>query len=638
MSLKEITFQEDYRTGQDDILNSLFRSSLREATSYWRAVGYFSSSALEAFGEPLDEFVKRNGSIKLITSVELTEDDYAAIEKGLSHQEVSESRIEQIIDEEFVAGIGNGVSRLAALLEIGRLEIQIAIPKKGRGIYHEKVGVFFDGEEYVAFSGSSNESKNAFENNYECIDVYPSWEIPSRALRKRRHFMDLWENNDPGAEVFPFPEAAKRKLIRINKSQGKGPSKSKVEDDQEGQDEDTKNKWRHQDKAVSEFLKYERGVLNMATGTGKTRTALKIITELFRRDLIDTIIISTDGTDLLDQWYREILLWREHIPEGLVAYRHYSSFHGTEDYALEPRGAILLASRLQLSRALTGISDTIGYRMLLVHDEVHRLGSTGNIHNLAGQSDNIRFRLGLSATPEREYDQEGNEFIEKHIGPVIYEFDLKEAVKRGILTGFNYHPLTYVLTEEDKKRVTAVYARQKARAEEGNPMSPEEIATAIAFVYKTSPAKIPIFDDYIKTHPNLLKRCIVFVETMEYGEDILQLIHNYRPDFHTYYSGEDSATLNRFARGELECLITCHRLSEGIDIQSLNTVILFSATRGRLETIQRMGRCLRVNPLDQDKIADIIDFIRKDNLPGEPNTDELRRDWLVDLSKTQREE
>ncbi len=195
MSLKQISYQEDYRTGQDDILNSLFRPSLRESTSYWRAVGYFSSSVFEAFGEPLDEFVKRNGSIKLITSVELTEDDYAAIEKGLSHQEVTKSRIEQIINEEFVSGIGNGASRLAALLEIGRLEIQIAIPKKGRGIYHEKVGVFFDHEEYVAFSGSSNESKNAFENNYECIDVYPSWEIPSRALRKRKYFIDLWENS-----------------------------------------------------------------------------------------------------------------------------------------------------------------------------------------------------------------------------------------------------------------------------------------------------------------------------------------------------------------------------------------------------------------------------------------------------------
>ena len=153
-------------------------------------------------------------------------------------------------------------------------------------------------------------------------------------------------------------------------------------------------------------------------------------------------------------------------------------------------------------------------RMHWVDDEVDGLGSSGNTDNPGGWSNDIRFRLGLSATAEREDDQEGNKFIEEHIGPVIFEFDLKDAIKRGILTGFNYHPLSYNLTEDDKKRVSAVYARQKARAEEGNPMSTEEFAMAIALVYKTSPAKTPIFDEFIRTRQYLLKRCIWFVETL----------------------------------------------------------------------------------------------------------------------------
>lgn len=639
MSLRKIKYQEDYRSGQDNVLDDFFRPSLREATTYWRAVGYFSSSALEAFGEPLDEFVKRNGVIRLITSVELTEQDLNAIENGLNKREISENRINQIIVEQFTQGVGNGVSRLVSLLKIGRLEIKIAVPKIGTGIYHEKVGIFFDESNYVAFSGSSNESRNAFRNNYECIDVYPSWEIPSRASRKLEHFEKLWNNFDQGAEVYSFSEAARQKLIRICQRFSEGGHKGLGNGDNPDQDdENQKRKWRHQDQAVKKFLECERGVLNMATGTGKTRTALKIMTELFKRDAIDTIVISTDGTDLLDQWYREILAWRQYIPKDLAIFRHYGTNHGIEDYALDPYNTVLLASRLQLSRALTNIEANKANRMLLVHDEVHRLGSGGNVNNLAGLSNNIRFRLGLSATPEREYDQEGNKFIEDHIGPVIFEFDLKEAIKRGILTRFNYHPLSYYLTKDDKKRISAVYARQKARAKEGNPMSSEEMATAIAFIYKTSLAKIPIFDKFIKIHQHLLKRCIVFVETMEYGDDILHLIHKLRPDFHTYFSGEDSSTLQRFARGELECLITCHRLSEGIDIQSLNTVVLFSATRGRLETIQRMGRCLRVNPQNPKKIADVIDFIRIDDSTAESNTDELRRDWLSDLSQTQQEE
>ena len=82
------------------------------------------------------------------------------------------------------------------------------------------------------------------------------------------------------------------------------------------------------------------------------------------------------------------------------------------------------------------------------------------------------------------------------------------------------------------------------------------------------------------------------METREYGDEVLRIVHQYRHDFHTYYAEEDFSTLKRFANGDIECLLTCHRLSEGIDIRSLETVILFSSARARLETIERMGRCL----------------------------------------------
>lgn len=98
---------------------------------------------------------------------------------------------------------------------MGRLEIRIAVPKTGTGIYHEKIGLFFDDKDFVAFTGSSNESHNAFVNNRECIDVYPSWDSVSRAARKREHFEALWNRTDQGVEVYSFPDAAKKKLLRV---------------------------------------------------------------------------------------------------------------------------------------------------------------------------------------------------------------------------------------------------------------------------------------------------------------------------------------------------------------------------------------------------------------------------------------
>jgi superfamily II DNA or RNA helicase/HKD family nuclease len=625
MSLRDIEYQEDYRSGYDNIVEDFFRPSLAQAEAYWRAVGYFSSSALESFGAPLGDFIKNGGYIRLITSVELSHGDLEAIQNGISKQDICAQRLGQIIEVDFADGVGDGTVRLVRLLELGRLEIQIAVPKTGTGIYHEKIGLFWDGEDYVAFTGSSNESRNAFENNRECVDVYPSWTSTVRAPRKRRHFEDLWERNDKGVDVYSFPDAVRQKLIRVCGEWEAGHRRRK----QEGREK--LNKWRHQDDALEEFLASERGVLNMATGTGKTRTSLKILRALYDRNDIDTVIVSTDGNDLLDQWYAELLGIRKDI--GAKVFRHYKSARETQDFLLEPRSAIFLVSREPLASALRQLPAEIGQRTLLIHDEVHGLGSPGNRARLGGLSDNIRFRLGLSATPEREYDDEGNAFLSEHIGPELVRFELDDAIRREILAPFDYFPLFYELTSEDRQRVRDVYKRQAARASAGNPMSDEEVWIEIARVYKTSRAKLPIFDNFIRKNQHLLERCIVFVETQEYGDEVLEIIHKYRSDFHTYFSGEESETLKRFARGELECLITCHRVSEGIDIRSLNSVILFSSARARLETIQRMGRCLRTDPDNPEKVASIVDFIRHSDEEGEQNADEERAEWLTGLSK-----
>jgi superfamily II DNA or RNA helicase len=264
-------------------------------------------------------------------------------------------------------------------------------------------------------------------------------------------------------------------------------------------------------------------------------------------------------------------------------------------------------------------------KTLLIHDEVHQLGSPGNRASLSGLSDNVRYRLGLSATPEREYDTEGTQFIEQHVGPVIFSFGLADAIRRRILSPFNYYPLEYRPDDNDRQRLQDVYRRAQARKLAGDPMPKEEIWIALAKVHKTSLAKLPVFAAFLKDHARILERSIIFVETREYGDEVLQIVHRYRHDFHTYYTGEESETLRRFAIGELECLLTCHRLSEGIDIKSIRSVILFSSARTPLETIQRMGRCLRIDPDQPAKRANVVDFIKISG-PFEGTDDPERED------------
>ncbi|MGB1250465.1 MAG: DEAD/DEAH box helicase family protein [Candidatus Promineifilaceae bacterium] len=627
MGLREIDYREDYRSGEANVLKDFFFPSFNHANQYWRAVGYFSSSALELFGKHLYDFAKRGGTIRLVTSVELNEADVKAIEEGLSSQIVCEQRIEEIMEQEFADGMGDGVALLGSLLKTNRLEIQIALPAHGRGIYHEKIGLFFDQDDYIAFSGSTNESRNAFEYNLECIDVFTSWDSQSRTERKKQYFERLWGNKASGAIVFSFPDAAKQKLIRI--SEQFSPRRKP---------QDTSNKWRHQEEAKRIFLQHERGILNMATGTGKTRTALNITQTLFENDQIDTVIVSTHGTDLLKQWYKQLLDLRGKVDRRLRVYRQYDGTREIQNFNLNQRNAILLVSRSSIRSALKGLGDAKSQRTLLIHDEVHGLGSMGNRENLGGLSDNIRYRLGLSATPERKYDSDGNAFVETHIGPVIFSFGLQEAIQRQILAPFQYIPLDYSLTDEDRNKLQRIHANKAYQEKIGAPVPEERVWMDIAKVYKLSQAKLPIFAEFITENVQMLERCIIFVEEMAYGGQILDIVHRHRTDFHTYFSGEDAETLRRFATGELECLITCHRLSEGIDIRSLNNVILLASNRANLETIQRIGRCLRTDPQNSDKVANVVDFIRNhENDNPQPNSDERRRDWLVELARVRPE-
>ena len=162
MSLRDLHYKPDYRSGYDNPVDDFFRPSLSNANQYWRAVGYFSSSALESFGSPLGEFLTRDAHIRLVTSVELSAADLQAIEAGTGKKDICTRRIEEIIAADFADGVGDGTARLARLLELGRLEIRIAVPHTGTGLYHEKIGLFFDDTDFVTFTGSSNESRNAW--------------------------------------------------------------------------------------------------------------------------------------------------------------------------------------------------------------------------------------------------------------------------------------------------------------------------------------------------------------------------------------------------------------------------------------------------------------------------------------------
>ena len=365
----------------------------------------------------------------------------------------------------------------------------------------------------------------------------------------------------------------------------------------------------------------------MATGTGKTRTALRIASYLLSSGEISGLIVSAAGNDLLDQWGREIRGTAE--LSRLVLYRHYGGYHDIGRYTLSLQDSVLLCSRQalpDLRRSLPAGSPSI----LIVQDEVHGLGSPRMRRELTGFHEKFSYALGLSATPERDYDEEGNSFIRDEIGPVIFSFGLDEAIRNKILCPFSYSAVEYDLTDGDRRRLQQVFARKEAAARAGQPWPEEKLYLELSRVYKTAEEKPSRFRELIRGDPGVLQSSIIFVETKELGESLLDAIGFATSAYSTYFDDDPKERLEELSSGDLDCLVCCKRLSEGIDIRHLRNVVLVSSDKGRLQTIQHIGRTLRIDPESPQKIAQVTDFTWRD-APAD-HADTQRREWLEWLS------
>ena len=536
------------------------------------------------------------------------------------------------------------------LIATETLELKFAFANHAKvsGIFHDKLGLFkFSDGEKIAFSGSANETIYGHEINYESIDVYRSWvpEDKSRVLNKERDFEEAWSNTASGLIVKPLSEDTIRMIkVRAPSHKPIPPDKPKLDvrprsvtSPVESASSKTDIRWLHQSEAVERVIQLRSGIIEMATGTGKTHTALQIFSVLLDRDQIDSAIVTTIGNDLLDQWSSEISSWLLNENRDLAIVKHYDTHKNYDTFVLDPSDCILLISLNQLGDLFQRLSPDKRHRTIIVHDEVHGLGVPTAQERLHGQHKYFPYRLGLSATPEREYDEQGNNFIESEIGEIIFSFPIEAAIARGTLCEFDYVALDYDLTPNDQERIQMVYRKQAARKHAGNPMTKEELWIDIARVHKTAEMKPVVFREYLQTHPNVLNRTIIFVDTKEYGEKILSNLQEYTHLYRTYYAEDDRDNLVAFSKGEIDCLITCHRISQGIDIQSLKNIVLLSSARAKLETIQRIGRCLRTEPLNPNKKATVIDFVRI-TIPASDvlSADQTRCEWLSELSKVKR--
>jgi superfamily II DNA or RNA helicase len=631
MGLRDYSFKPDYNKIDDDIADDFYLPAMKNSIQYDRISGYFGSTIYIIAWTALQEFIEHGGKMRIVCSPVISDPDKTAMAEGYSAKNdvfIQRGLAEELNDMFQSSELDKPTRVLACLIAENILDIKIAVPESGmepdlKRLFHDKVGIFTDRKgDSVGFRGSMNETYQGLseDGNLESIDVFPSWDDRRDSFRvdsAKGYFERLWNDEQPHALVYNFPDALKQKLI--DKCNGYDWKSLLAEISTEIS---LTKKWRsdkkskkkspreHQIKALENWVKQNRrGILEHATGSGKTYTAICAIRDALNRG--QTVLVLVPSKELLRQWEKEIL---ENISDIslsiLLCGDGNTSWREGDTLSLWTRKG-KRQNKITIAIMDTACSDlfvhkvSAGEQLLLVADEVHRIGSPErrNILNI-----NAGERLGLSATPIRYGDPEGTSAVFNYFGGIVPPvFSLQDAIRSGVLTKYYYHPLPVYLTAEEQdewnkltSKINKMIVIEKSRGSSFSSMIQENTKLkmqliARARILKQAKAKVPLALDTIKKHYENEQRWIIYCDNQRQLSEVLMLLLKNGYDAYEYHSsmgGSREETLKYFSyNGGILVSIKC--LDEGVDIPETTHALILASSKNPREFIQRRGRILR---------------------------------------------
>ena len=554
----------------------------------------------------------------------------------------------------------NRFDTLAWLVAHGRLEVKIAL--RERGMYHDKVGIIGDAAgDKVVFSGSANESTHALlpTFNYESINVFPNWrpELDTYVQPHIDSFDRLWENKSPGTAVLDIPTAVKEKLISVARSLQYTPDPeieaaiaARIREKVQGVTSTTSSKPREPSTINGQPFKMKehqiaaldawrakgdfQGVFDLATGAGKTITAIHGIVKL--SEAIDGLacVIAVPYQNLADQWVDILSVF------NIYPVRAYVSRANWEDKLREMVHELTMGTRkfaavVVVNRTLKSpefqdcLRQMSGKKLLWIGDECHHHTSKAYQGFLP---EHARFRIGLSATPQHYLDEERNERLNEYYGDVVFRYTLRQAIEDKVLTPYIYRPHLVELTPAEANDFIALseqIARLMARQEGAGPVGENTQLTALlmrrARLVGSATNKMPALRASIadvRPSPHTLFYCgdgTVETDgddaTDEHGarqvEAVSMLLDREGWDVSRFTSRESrkdrDIILENFRIGIIDAMVAIRCLDEGIDVPACSTAYILASSRDPRQFVQRRGRILRRSP--GKEMATIHDFI-----------------------------
>lgn len=676
-----------------------FSDCLCNAARFDLMLGFFSSSAINVLADGFASFLYNGGRMNLIVNDILTEQDKNAIANGELDGPIP------VFDITDIENLKRTLSErdvhffdcLAWLIRNDRLGVRIIAPKEGIGISHTKTGMFSDGVNSVGFDGSCNFSVSALIDNIESLTAFCDWDglqasatiqkinsdfnlvftgrdenvifVPTNEVKTRiaesfkgKELRDLLESEyrfiqqDISDKSFPtsvvkaLGRAKNRVEIEIKKVQKQSMSAASAEFSKPHFPYDTGPR-EYQKQALENWKRNrQKGLFAMATGTGKTITALNCLLEIYNKLGYYKAIILVPTIALVEQWEMECKKfnfntvikvcskyngWRSSVAN--LRLLEMANNANKQSYIIISTYASFVRSDVFME-----LNQFPKNKLLLIADEAHNMGSGLMIQRLP----DIKYlrRIGLSATPKRQFDDAGNRQLMDFFGcsaGYTFEYGMAEAIQNGALCRYYYYPHIVHLTEREmseyvelSKRIVRIMGFRNERSQELLKMLLLKRKRIIHKAVNKLPAFQRIVQQRMEEKGNL-KYTLVYVpegnkpdnlgsdmfdqaDTIAIDPDTEHLIDDFTRIVRdissriivrqfTAESADRDAMLKSFAEGSLDVLTSMKCLDEGVDVPRCELAIFCASTGNPRQFIQRRGRVLRTQK--EKRFATIHDLI-----------------------------
>lgn len=687
--LYEVDWAEDgtYRPDEYNSPEKFFNDCLENSKEFDLQLGYFSSATISVLADGFASFISNGGKMRLVINHIVSDEDKNAISKGihggvidcfdLSNFEELKKTFDEYQQQFFEC--------LAFLIYNKRIDIRIIKPRNKKGIAHTKSGQFRDGDSTTSFTGSANFTISGLFNNLEEIKIDRSDSIDMMVQKRidsqreefdsimkmtKRNIEYLSPDNLISAIQTNYGDKDIEELLDVEKKLRKLKKERAIRERQKRVDmvcEDFKeieprfpysSGPREYQKLAFENWKNngQKGLFAMATGTGKTITSLNCLLEIYLRKGYYKAIILVPTITLVNQWeqecrkfrfsniikvYSKNLTWRDEVERVRFNEKYRTEREPEVSY-------IVISTYASYSRekVFNVLNDFDKRKLLMIADECHNMASGSLVKRLK----NIPYlrRIGLSATPDRQFDDSGNTKLRKFFGSeekYTYEYSMEEAIKNGVLCKYMYYPHLVRLTSDEmdayvelSEIISKYFNYNTCTFDDPDEMLKRLLLARKRIIHKAA-NKLPAFIDIIeKRHGENgnLKFSLIYVpegnkpdyiggtddfdksEDIKDDEDADHLINIYtqavteideRVTVRKFTSGQRDREeiLDDFATGKLHVLTSMKCLDEGVDVPRSELAIFCSSTGNPRQFIQRRGRVLRTHP--DKKMAELHDLV-----------------------------